>query len=476
LLLLGYKLFKSVLCVNKNHSCLDTQNLIQTLLAKIQSQEKTIDGLITRITVLEAELAIYKNKKNSSNSHTPPSKDENRPVKNQSLREKSGKKAGGQQGHEGKTLECSAAIDTIVEHVANYCNYCGADLTGVPEALIETRQVIDIPVIKPVCTEHRIYRKTCSCGHSTESNFPAHIAAKVQYGPHVESLAAYLHARQYLPYQRMKEFFTDVMGLPVSVGGIHNILKRLTQKALPHYQQIKERLYRSVFIGTDETGVKVNGQKDWMWTWQNDDLTFIVHSGNRGFKTIEDNFSNGLPNAVLQHDRFACHFNCEAMHHQICMSHLLRDLQYINELYLQGGWAAEMIALIVQALQLKREMTVCQYYSENEERQRLMIKLEELLHFPLNENHDKAKALQKNLLKHQQYILYFLYHPKVPPDNNGAERAIRNIKVKQKISGQFKSDQGADGFAVLRSVIDTTIKSGQNVLNALSLIAKLGTE
>jgi len=284
----------------------------------------------------------------------------------------------------------------------------------------------------------------------------------------------------------MKEFFRDVMGLGVSVGGIHHILKRLTQKALPHYEQIKERLYRSVFIGTparlrhsggDETGVNVNGQKDWMWTWQNDDLTFIVHSDNRGFKTIEDNFSNGLPNAVLQHDRFACHFNCQALHHQICMSHLLRDVQYIHELYNnECEWAAEMKALIVQALQLKKELTVCDYYGENKERQRLMIKLDELLQLTLDENYARAKTLQKNLLKHGQYVLYFLYHPKVPPDNNGAERAIRNIKVKQKVSGQFKSDRGAGGFDILRSVIDTTIKSGQNVLNALSLIAKLSTE
>ncbi len=455
---------------------MDTKILIETLLAKIQNQEKMIEGLITKITVLQSELAIYKNKKNSNNSHTPPSKDENRPMKNQSLREKSDKKAGGQQGHEGKTLECSATIDTIVEHMPGYCNCCGQDLTGMPEALIDTRQVIDIPLIKPVCIEHRTYRKICSCGHVIESSFPAHLTAKVQYGAGVESLAGYLHARQYLPYQRMKEFFTDVMGLPVSVGGINNILKRLTQKALPHYEQIKERIYDSVFIGTDETGVKVNGQRDWMWTWQNDELTFIVHSDNRGFKTIDDNFSKGLPNAVLQHDRFACHFNCQAMHHQICMSHLLRDLQYIDELYPHCEWAVEMKTLIVQALQLKKELTLCEYYGENEERQWLMRKLDELMLLTLDENHVRAKTLQKNLLKHQQYILYFLYHPKVPPDNNGSERAIRNIKVKQKISGQFKSDDGANGFAVLRSVIDTTIKSGQNVLKALSLIAKLGTE
>lgn len=450
------------------------EKLIATLLEKDQTQENLNATLRERITSLEEELAIYKNKKNSNNSHTPPSKDENRPMKNQSLREKTDKNVGGQQGHEGKTLECSSIIDQVVEHIPNYCTCCGQDLADVQETLIDTRQVIDIPVIKPVWVEHRIFGKVCSCGHKIASDFPTQLTAKVQYGANVESLVGYLHARQYVPYHRMKEFFTDVMGLPVSVGGINNILKRLTQKALQHYEQIRERLNKSTFIGTDETGVKVNGQKNWMWTWQNDDLTFIVHSDNRGFKTIEDNFRYGLPKAALQHDRLACHFNCKARHHQICLAHLLRDLKYLCELYPQCAWVTEMMILIVEALQLKKELTTCQYFGESKERNRLMIKLDEVLQLTLDQNHGKAKTLQKSLRKHQQYILYFLFDPKVPPDNNGAERAIRNVKVKQKISGQFKSDQGADGFAILRSIIDTTIKSGQNVLNALSLIAKLG--
>ena len=455
---------------------MDIKIFIESLLSTIDEQHNINNVLMKRISLLEAELAIYKNKKNSNNSSIPPSKDENRPLKNQSLRQKSDKKAGGQRGHEGRTLECSAVIDTIIEHVPGFCNCCGKDLFDVPETLIESRQFIDIPVIKPVCIEHRIYRKTCTCGHRMESNFPSGLTAKVQYGPNVESLTGYLHARQYLPYERMKEFFKDVMCLPVSVGGINNILKRLTKKAKPHYEQIKERISKSILVGTDETGVRVNGEKDWVWTWQNDDLTFITHSGNRGFKTIEDTFAKGLPNSILLHDRYACHFNCEAQHHQICMSHLLRELQYIIELYADSRWATEMKALLVEALELKKQLTVRQYYEACPDRENIQAKLLELLNNTLDEKHTKAKTLQKNLLKHQQYVFYFLYHPKVPPDNNGSERAIRNIKVKQKISGQFKSNEGADGFAILRSVIDTTIKSGQNVLRALSLIAKLGTE
>ncbi|MEO8764499.1 MAG: transposase [Ginsengibacter sp.] len=132
--------------------------------------------------------------------------------------------------------------------------------------------------------------------------------------------------------------------------------------------------------------------------------------------------------------------------------------------------------MIGNALKLKKELNISQCYGESKKRNRLMIKLEALLQLTINKKHHKAKSLQKKLRKHQQYILYFLFHPEVPPDNNGSERAIRNVKVKQKISGQFKSQKGADSFATLRSIIDTTIKSGQNVLYALSLLAKFGTE
>ena len=455
---------------------MDIDNLKEFFLAEIKKLQHIVEKQAAEIVSLKSEIAIYKNKKNSRNSHTPPSKDENRPKRNQSLRERSDKKPGGQPGHEGRTLECSAVVDETINYIPNYCNCCGMDLSDVPETEIETRQVIDIPVIKPFCTQHRVFRKTCECGHDMEGSFPAHVIARVQYGPGVEALTGYMNARQYMPYKRMKEFCRDVLGLSISTGGLNHILKRFVQKATPSYEQIKERITQSAFVGTDETGAKVNGNKNWMWVWQNQKLTYIVNSDNRGFKTIEDNFTDGLPNAVLQHDRWACHFNCDAMHHQLCMAHLLRELNYISELYKDCDWSVKMKSMIMDALQLKKELNPNDYYSPNLKREDLEIQLNALLQLPLDEKHNKARTLQKSLLKHQTYILYFLYHPKVPPDNNGSERAIRTIKVKQKVSGQFKSDEGADGFAVLRSIIDTIIKSGQNVLYALNLIALLGTE
>jgi len=271
----------------------------------------------------------------------------------------------------------------------------------------------------------------------------------------------------------MKEFFSDIMGLPVSEGGIHNILKRITKKALPFYLQIKERIKGSDSVGSDETGVKVNGKKQWFWTWQNTELTFVVHSDCRGFKTIENTFENGLPLSVIQHDRWPAHFQCIAKDHQICIAHLLRDLNFIVQLE-KSQWAVQLKTLLCKAIEFKKEMTAKDYYPDAIQPKAFEQNLNELLLFQLTQSEKKARTLQKQLLKNKLYILAFLRYPKVPPDNNGSERAIRNVKVQQKISGQFKSIEGAQGFAIVRSVIDTILKSGQNVIEALRLIARLG--
>lgn len=449
---------------------MDIQLLVQTLLQKIEQLE-------ARVKILEAENAVLKNKKNSSNSHLPPSQDQNRPRKNQSLREPTQRKAGGQPGHEGTTLQCRSKVDETIKHSPAECSRCGNNLGNHPEQLVGTRQLIDIPTIVLKCIEHQVYKKQCCCGHTTISSFPKYVASPVQYGPNVESLVGYLHARQYLPYARTKEFLNDVMGLPISTGGVNNILQRIAQKALPVYNKIKEKIAQSTCIGADETGVNINGKNHWAWTWQNNTLTYIVCAQSRGFKTIAAAFENGLPNAALIHDRWPCHFQTNAKAHQICTAHLLRELNYINELYKNKcSWATAFKSLLQDAILLKKDLTTADYYYPNIKRQALFERLNQLLLYQTDKRHKKSKTLQKKLLAKRECILYFLLQSNVSPDNNGSERAIRNIKVKQKISGQFKTLENANLFAILRSVIDTTIKNGNNVLNALHLIATFGTE
>jgi transposase len=449
---------------------LDIQLLLQTLLQKIEQLE-------SRIKILEAENALLKNKKNSNNSHIPPSQDQNRPKKNQSLREPTNRKVGGQEGHEGTTLECRSVADEIVKHSPTACGGCGVDITNNLEELVSKRQLLDLPIVVLQCIEHQVYKKQCCCGHTSVGNFPKHVTSPVQYGPRVESLIAYLHGRQYIPYARTKEFLKDVMGLPISTGGINNILQRIAQKALPMYNAIKENIELATAVGADETGVNINGKNHWAWTWQNDTLTYIVCAASRGFKTIQEVFENGLPNATLIHDRWPCHFQTNAKAHQICTAHLLREFNYLNQLYKDKCiWAKEFKALLLEAINLKSELTTVDYYYQNIKRDTLFERLDQWLKYPIDELHKKSKKLQKKLLAKQEYILYFLLQSNVTPDNNGSERAIRNIKVKQKISGQFKSLHSANIFAVIRSIIDTSVKNGNNVLYALHKIATFGTE
>lgn len=440
----------------------------------IEKQAAQISVLTSRVDELEKELSVYKNRKNSGNSHLPPSVDLGKTKRNQSLREKSGKKPGGQHGHEGSSLAFRAAPDEVVIHVPQYCKHCGEDLTHVPPIALGRRQVIDIPKPVAICTEHRTFSKTCSCGHVTKGEFPLNVNANIQYGSHVEALTAYLNIRQYMPFGRIQEFYSKIMNLEISQGGIAGLLQRFTAKALPMYQEIKNRIAKSTCLGTDETGAKINGKTHWFWTWQNEALTFIVQSQSRGYKTIAEIFPDGLPEVVLVHDRWAPHFRCQASHHQICLAHLFRDLNYIIQIH-TSQWAESFKLLLKRAISLNNEPGY-NGLSHSTARSELEHSITHLLRHKLPDKDKLAIKLQKKLRKINHHILCFLHYNDVPADNNGSERAIRTIKVKQKVSGGFRSVDGADGFAILRSVIDTTIKSRNDVFHTLSLIANFGTE
>ncbi len=226
------------------------------------------------------------------------------------------------------------------------------------------------------------------------------------------------------------------------------------------YEQIKERISQSVAaVGADETGMKVNGKKHWFWTWQTENHTYITHANNHAYSTIENHFPSGLPDATLVHDRYAAHFKCEAEGHQICMAHLLHDIQYIHELYPGLLWSKDFKNLIHQTLQLKQTLDPVDCYRPKTQRTTTQKRLGQLLTEAIDTQYPQAITLQKNLHKHAGHILTFFDHPKVTPDNNASERAIKNIKVKQKISGQFKSEAGDQAFAVLRSVIKSLFKN-----------------
>ena len=351
--------------------------------------------------ILKDKLAKYETPKNSNNSSVPPSKDENRTFKSKSLRKKTGRKPGGQKGHEGTTLEMVSDPNEIIDHAPEYCACCGKDLTDTPGEFVERKQVVDIPPIKPVITEHRVYKKECDCGHVTMSSFPGGLQALVSYGPMIESLVGYFHSRQYIPFLRMQELFRDIFSVPISEGGIHCLLNRLSTKALPLYHRIKDMIKTSRVVGTDETGARLSGKKIWVWTWQNDHITWLCGTNNRGYKTIEENFPEGFKKTVFVHDCWRSHFQPNLHTHQLCMSHLLRELNYLEERY-HHQWPVRFGKLILEGIKLKENLAPGDYYQPIKERTALQNRLEKLLVYKIDV---KLKELQSRLENVARFML-----------------------------------------------------------------------
>lgn len=430
-----------------------------------------VEELTQKVESLTKKLEHYQHPKNSGNSSIPPSKDENRPKRNQSLREKTGRKPGGQEGHKGSTLTMVEVPDKIEKIIPDYCNCCGKDLREIEAIFNSKRQVVELPPIKPIYIEYQSYVRMCSCGHQQKGDYPPHITNHIQYGASVEAYVGYFSVYQYLPFKRMSELFSHVFNLPISQGSIGNLLQRLGNKSQVVYDAIQHYIAKSKSIGGDETGLKINGDKFWAWIWQNTMLTFIAISMNRGKLTVQKLFPKGFVNAILNSDRWKTHITTHARGHQLCFAHLLRDLNYLIDLE-STQWAKNIKHLFKKALELKRRNP--QYDRGDPLTIEIEIEMDELLKEQLNKRKaPKTVIFHNSMSDYRNYLFPFLYDKDIPPDNNGSERGVRNIKVKMKISGQFKT--GYDTFAKLRSVIDTCIKCNIPVLHAMQQIAKFNT-
>lgn len=431
--------------------------------------------VLKTVEVLKEEIRLLKNGKNSGTSHTPPSHQIGR-SNAKSLRERTDRKTGGQLGHEGTTLKIKEVPDETIDYIPDYCKECGQDLQQIPSLLQESRHEVVIPPIQVRYVEHRSYSKVCThCGKFCSAALPNHLTAPIQYGPSVCALVSYLSVYQYIPYHRITVLLKDLFGLSISEGSIDNLLERSTQRALPMYNTIQQKIQQSKVLGSDETGASFGGKKGWFHVWQTTLLTFIVSSLNRGYSTIEKYFADGFPLSVYVSDCWAAQLKVKAFLHQLCTAHLLRELRNFQDA-LACKWSIEMKQLLQDAIALKKQLTPQDYLQPPGAVTVMAERLTELLKAEHCTSHKKVQAFSKRLIKNKDSILTFLYHPKVPPDNNASEQAIRNVKVKTKVSGQFRSEDGARRFAILRSVIDTTIKNTQNVFEALTLLFNLEPE
>lgn len=426
---------------------------------RVEAQNVEIRSLKSENKALKEKLAKYEDPeplKNSGNSSVPPSKEKmGDEIKRRttSLREKSGRKPGGQPGHVGCTKIMLDAPSEIEMHKPNYCKDCGRDLSDIEGHMEYEDECIGFIVV-PKTTRHRYYSKTCTCGCCNKLEIPKR-KNPVYYSNDVKTLVVYLNAVMCMPYNRIKSFLKDVMHIDLSEGSIRNFIEGAGQKADKICERISNELTNSPVAGADESGFYVNGKLKWAWILQNPRLTLTWIAKGRAAKEMTDKFGeDALKDTVLTTDRHSAYFSMNVKGHQICIAHLLRNLNYLNELDKEQTWSARMQELLRKAVHWRNQNP-----EVNTDTSTWIASLDKLL----NENLDKFKKpfrqIRNSLRKLKDHVFRFLEDYRIPSHNNASEGGIRIIKVKQKRSGGFRSDQGAEDFLAIHSVADTAKKN-----------------
>lgn len=476
---------KEVRSLNKDIVSLNKD--IASLEESIKSKDEQIDKHLQRISELEEQVKQLNTKlgkldrpvTTSMNSNLPPSKNPIGIKHTTSLREKSGKPNGGQPGHEGHTRYRDAVPGKIEVCAPKFCPCCGEPITEDMLHEKEVRQVVDLPSpIIPIITDYVQMGATCKCGKKVLGKFPAEAKAAVCYGPNVEAAVAYLDTIHAVPFKRITEIMEYLFGIHMSQGTVSNILRDMRKKSKYGCEAIR----RGIEIGTgvtgaDETGLKVNGEGMWMWVFQTDLLTYMFVDTGRAKEIIDKHFPDGLK-SILVTDRLSSYFNVDVKAHQDCLVHILRNTFYFTLLLSDEAWPVDFMDFLRESIHEKNENGAS---AELFERQNA--KLKELLERELicknSEDEEKYKKLatfQKQMVKHKDNLLTFLKYQSVPADNNSSERALRNVKTKMKVSGQFKTTEGAQTYANLHSISQTALKNGQNPYLTLLAVARYQPE
>lgn len=438
-----------------------------------------IERLEARVKELEERLS-----KNSSNSSKPPSSDGYKKPDPKSLRNKNKKKkkVGGQVGHKGSTLKQTDNPKFIAHHDPAHCWLCKNSLLNKTRINYERRQVYDLPPLHFEVTEHRAYKKCCGhCGVITKANFPTDVTQSTQYGSKAKSLMIYMHQYQLLPFDRNREFFSDVFSQDISAATIASATEIGYTKLESSENHIKQQLINEKSLHVDETGFRVSKSLFWLHVASTNRLTFYASHKKRGSEAANE--IDLLPkfNGILIHDHLKAYFQY-AKQHSLCNAHHLRELTFVQENY-KHKWAKEIEILLLnikQAVELHYADTGNALSEKKLKRYRnryMNILRRGDVECPRNYGDGekrKAKVKQttaRNLLERlrrfNQSVLAFMYNPSVPFDNNQAERDLRMMKVQQKISGCFRTSDGIKRFCRIRGYISTAKKQGVNVLFAL---------
>jgi transposase/cell division protein FtsB len=480
-------------CDSIRKKCASNPDAIVVL---IEEYEETVADEKAKNTILEEQIRELKEqnkvleeknreleaqcKQTSRNSSKPPSTDVF--IKPKSQRKKGERPVGGQIGHPGHTLEPVKNPDKQVPHKVKICEECGASLEDVPIIDLERRQVFDIPPQKIVVTEHQAEHKQCpQCGCHNRGKFPSGVEYPVQYGQEIKVLMVYLSVFQLIPYERICEFFTDLFGFSFSKATLAKAIKNCNDNLAGYEEIVKQALSRAPVLHVDETGFRVTGKRRWLHVASTALLTWYGHHKIRG-KSGTDALQI-LPNfkGTMVHDFWKAYFQYDCLH-AICNAHLIRELTGITENFGQL-WSEQMKEL---TLEIKKEvdsakLRLCllslQQIADFEARYARIIELGKQEN-PVTEyvrpvgkrgrkKHSKAKNLLNRFESYHTEILAFMYDFSIPFDNNLVERDIRMTKVQQKISGTFRSEEGADWFCRIRGYISTVRKNDRPVLASI---------
>lgn len=438
-----------------------------------------------RIKELEDQIA-----KNSGNSSKPPSTDGlNKPKpKSPNSGKSKDRKAGGQPKHKGTTLEMTAHPDHIVAHPVDSCKNCQGDLSAQASESIIRHQVVDVPMVKMEFTEHQAEVKTCTCGCVNTGEFPAHASRYIQYGPTIKGLTVYLQDYQLLPYERTAQLISDLYGHRLSTGSLYNFSKKAYEQLEDFEERLKKLLCGILVAGFDETGFRVNKVRMWLHSCSTALHAYYTVHNKRGYEAMQA--AEILPHfkGTAVHDFWKPYlkYDCE---HSLCNAHMLRELQFISERF-QQSWADDMASLLCKMKTAKKKAiskgktalsarTIRKYQKQYDK-----IIQQGLDANPFEPPKEKKRGPNKktkprNLLErlrdYRKEYLRFFTDFYIPFDNNFSERDIRMMKVKQKVSGCFRSLNGAQHFARIRSYIVTTRKQKLDVFQAICNLFKDNT-
>jgi transposase len=451
--------------------------LVEVLLPRLQQLESLVQEQAATIQALQDQLG-----KNSRNSGKPPSSDGLKKPRPRSLRQKTGRKPGGQKGHQGHTLKMRDEADHIEPHRLDCCPQCQTDLSSLPPSGYARRQVFDVPPVRIEVTEHQAEIKVCPhCQETRQAAFPSGVTQPVQYGSRLKAQASYLNSYHFIPHARTSELFGDFYGHAPAPALVKEANQGVETGCEPALNAIYDHLIQAKVAHFDESGLRVAGQTQWLHVASTEELTYYEVHPKRGQEGMSD--IGILPHfsGRAVHDHWSSYKTFDHCDHAYCNAHHLRELQFITDQY-QQPWAAEMAHLL---LDIKAEVTQTGLVADALAPERLTHfeqRYDDILQQGFQANPPPAdpppkqrgrtkQSPPKNLLdrldKHKPEVLAFMYDFRVPFDNNLAERDVRMVKVKQKVSGSFRTDQGAKTFCSIRSYISTVRKQGGNVIDAI---------